>query len=130
MSDAFYLDNLDFQGSGSPYLVDPAFTVGAQPDGTYAFPQAAQPVNNPSNTAGYSSLTPDWVGNVLTQGVGVLGQYFSNEQMLDYRRFEATNGGMYQQGRPALLSQNSKSNMNTILIIALAFGAVFLLVKK
>lgn len=104
--------------------------TGPQTDGTYSYPSAAIQTNDPSNTAGYSASTPAWVGDVLKSGVGVLGQYFQQGQMLDYRRFEATAGGLYRQGYPALLSRNGQAQVNSPLLIALILGGVFLLARK
>ncbi len=61
--------------------------VGPQTDGTYNVPSASQQVNSPQNTAGYSTATPDWVKNVLTQGIGVLGQYVNTKQAIEVNRY-------------------------------------------
>jgi len=127
MSDSFYVD--PWAGS-SGSSIDSLLSVGPQTDGTYLLPISAQLTNNPANTAGYSSSTPSWVGDVLTKGIGTLGQYFQNGQMLDYRRYEATNGGLYRQGSPALVSRNGQAQMNPTLLIALIVGGVFLLTRK
>ena len=104
--------------------------VGPQPDGTYGVPSSAVQTNAPANTAGYSSQTPGWVGDVLKTGIGAVAGYFNNANILDYRRFEATNGGLYRQGYPALISRNGQAQMNPTLFWALIIGGAFLLLKK
>jgi hypothetical protein len=74
-------------------------SVGPQPDGTYNYPDAAQPNNQPWDTSGgangaYNSQVLD----VLKYGVGVWQQDQSRKDFYDYKRFEATNGGLFQQG--------------------------------
>jgi hypothetical protein len=106
--------------------------IGPQNNGTYGTPLTAQPTNNPSNTAGYPSDTPAWVGSLLTQGVGVLGNLGMAKMQVDYRRAEATNGGLYWQGRPAYLAGNGYGMTNqpiTLSTLLLIGGLAFLLLK-
>jgi len=103
---------------------------GPQFDGTWNYPVSAIPVNNPANTAGYSAQTPAWISDVLKQGIGVLGSYVNTQAALDYRKFEATNGGLYRQGYPAGYALNGTAQMNPVLFWALILGGVYFLTKK
>jgi len=76
-------------------------TVGAQSDGTYNTPVTAiqaQPVDAGGGGLGqYSAQILD----VFKFGVGTWAQSNATDKLLDYKRFEATNGGLYQQGNAA-----------------------------
>lgn len=74
---------------------------GPSTDGTYSIPTSAQPVNLPSNTAGFPSFTGQDALDVLKYGVGVISDSWKFSELLDYKRFEATKGGVYQQGQYA-----------------------------
>lgn len=131
MADAFYVD--PWAGSGDLGLgsdITMNQIVGPQTDGTYSVPQTAQPVNDPSNTAGYSAATPAWVGDVLTKGIGVLGQYLNTSQLIDYRKAEATNGGIYYQGRPALFNTVNGQAQPNMTFWLLVLGGVFVMAHK
>jgi len=76
-----------------------ADVVGPQTDGTYQIPVAAQQVNNPANSAGYSTPMSAQSAALLSQGIGVLGNLANSAMVLDYKKYEATNGGLFMQGR-------------------------------
>lgn len=88
-------DGIDY-GTGSSFF-DGA--VGPQTDGTYSIPTAAQQVNNPANTAGNSTPMDKQSAALLSQGLGVLGNLANTAMVMDYRKYEATNGGLFMQGR-------------------------------
>lgn len=77
--------------------------VGPQNDGTYGIPSPAvmsQPLDAGGGPpANYGAQIMD----VFKFGVGVWQQNEARQDMLDYRRFEATNAGIYQQGQAAAL---------------------------
>lgn len=80
-----------FQDAGS--------SVGPQSDGTYSYPANSQPNNQPWDTSGgangnYSQQVLD----VLKFGVGTWQQDQSRKDFYDYKKYEATNGGLFQQG--------------------------------
>lgn len=106
--------------------------AGPQSDGTYAVPVAAQQVNDPANVAGYSATMSDSTYKLLSQGIGTLGQLGLANMNLDYRRYEATNGGLFRQGYYAGISGNGYGRANqpmqlsTLLLIC---GLAYLLLK-
>lgn len=106
--------------------------VGPQIDGTYGVPVAAQQTNNPQNTAGYSSSISPQVASLLSQGIGTLGKLGLGAMQLDYARAEATNGGLYYQGRYAGIPRNGYGQVNqpmNLSVLLLIGGLVYLLSK-
>lgn len=77
--------------------------VGPNTDGTYGIPQTAvmsQPVDAGGGPpANYGAQVLD----IFKFGVGVWQQQSARQDMLDYRRWESTNAGLYQQGQTAAL---------------------------
>lgn len=86
-------------GSDTGIFTGDSSSVGPQADGTYNYPDAAQPNNQPWDTSGGANgnYGPQ-VLDVLKYGVGVWQQDQSRKDFYDYKRFEATNGGLFQQG--------------------------------
>lgn len=122
----YFTDGTSIAPTGNYYQADTMVydaSVGPQNNGTYEIPVNAQQVNLPQNTAGYSSVTPDWVGKILSQGIGALTQVKMAQAQIDYRRAEATNGGLFFQGRPAYLARNGAGqvgqpvNLSALLMI-------------
>jgi len=132
MSSSFFVD--PWAGSGDLGLGEGLYLqdiIGPQSDGTYSYPVAAQPVNDPANTAGYSASAPAWVGGVLTQGIATLGQYLQAKNITDYRRWEATNGGLFMQGRPAYLRNGQPAvALPSSVITLLLLGGLLLLATR
>jgi hypothetical protein len=108
-------------------------SVGPTTAGTYNVPVTAQPVNSPQNTAGYSSsISPD-VAKLLSQGIGVLGQLGMGKMQLDYAKAEATNGGLFWNGRYAQIGRNGLGIANgqiNLSVLLLLGGAAWLLLRK
>ncbi|WP_426303892.1 hypothetical protein ACN9MJ_12795 [Acidovorax facilis] len=105
--------------------------VGYNFDGTYSAPDVsivAAPVDAGGGPAGsYGSAVID----VLKFGVGVWNQREARQDMLDYRRFEATQRGAYQQGQPALTFTSGGNVLGGASgIVLIAFVAAFLLLRK
>lgn len=107
--------------------------VGPQSNGTYGIPVTAQQRNSPQNTAGWSSSISQSTADLLKYGIGALGQLGMAKMQVDYARAEATNGGLFYQGRPALLGRNGLGmvsggmNLSVLLLIA---GGAWLLLRK
>jgi|JXWR01.1.fsa_nt_gb hypothetical protein len=110
-------------------------SVGPQNDGTYSYPNTAQPNNKPweaggGSTADYGS---DILG-ILKYGVGAFANVTAQKNMLDYKRYEATAGGLYQQGRPAGYRPGygyvNGAQPNNMLFWVLIIGGAVLLLKK
>lgn len=107
--------------------------VGPQVDGTYTVPSTAEPVNDPSNTAGYPAASDGSALDILKYGVGVITDTWKFGQQLDYKRWEATQGGLYRQGSPAStlrVGSTGAGSSNFLLIAAAAVVAVLLLTQR
>lgn len=88
---------LDYSGGGE------ALYTGYQNDGTFESPPQAimpQPLDAGGGPpANYSGAILD----IFKFGVGVWNQAEQRKDMVDMRRWEATNAGLYQQGQAAAL---------------------------
>ena len=77
--------------------------VGPQNDGTYGAPPSSvmpQPVDAGGGPpANYSGQVLD----IFKFGVGIWNQQKQRQDMIDLRRWEATNAGLYQQGQAAAM---------------------------
>lgn len=79
------------------------YDVGPQTDGTN-LPASISTLPTPRDTAGGAPASyGQSVLDIFKYGIGVWSQTEQNQQLLDYKRFEATNGGLYQQGKSAAL---------------------------
>lgn len=131
-ADPFAPSNGGDLGLGSDLSI---YDIGPQPDGTYSAPSPALPVNNPANVAGNPSVTSLSGLDVLRAGTGILSQVAQwdlSRQFLDYKRYEATNGGLYRQGVPAgyIRTANGQITASTPwTLILLAVAAVFIIKK-
>lgn len=132
MDEQEYSDGLNLDAYG--YQTADYGSVGPTNDGTYNVPDSAQPNNTPWDAAGgtlgqYS--TKDVIG-LLRDGIGAWSQNKRNNQFLDYQRYEATQGGVFTQGRPnpgqagAVVTARASGNPMTLLLIG---GFILLLVK-
>ena len=101
--------------------------VGPQNDGTYGIPPTAvmsQPVDAGGGApANYGSQILD----IFKFGVGVWNQRENSKDMLDYKRWEATNAGLYLQGQNAAM-YGGRGQIGVLGIAAL--GLILLLVMK
>ncbi|WP_417284670.1 hypothetical protein [Comamonas sp.] len=108
-----------------------ATDVGPQTDGT-VLPSYSATTPAPTDAGGgaptnYSQTVLD----VFKIGVGAWSANAAQQNMLDYRRWEATGGGLYQQGavgypRPGTI--NPRMSGNTILLLV-GMVAALMLVK-
>lgn len=120
---------LDFAGAGETggTPTDIPATVGPQSDGTYAYPGAAQPANQPWDVGGTASGNySQQVLDVLKFGVGVWQQDQARQEFYDYRRFEATNGGLFMQGRQALPLTVQRGKSSQVLLWLALLGIVII----
>lgn len=105
--------------------------VGPQSDGTSISPAAAEmslPVDAGGGVAG--SYGKD-ILDIFKFGVGVYSQDKQRSDLLDYKRFEATQAGLWRQGQPALFARNAQGgNGNLVILAAIVIGAVVLLQEK
>lgn len=129
---------LDFAGTGETGGTPTDFGagmngvgVGPQADGTYSYPDAAQPSNQPWDVGGTASGNyGQTVLDTLKFGVGVWQQQNKQNAFYDYKRFEATNGGLFQYGRFAGMNgvplRVNPAKSGTLLVL-LALGAILLI---
>ena len=112
---------LDYQYGG-----DTLYT-GYQNDGTFNSPAVAvmpQPVDAGGGPpANYGAQVLD----IFKFGVGVYAQNEQRKDLIDLRRWEATNAGLYQQGQAAAI-YGSRGQVGILGIAAV--GLILLLVMK
>jgi hypothetical protein len=110
------------------------YGVGPTDNGTYNVPSAAQPVNQQWDTGGgtLGQYSGD-VFSILSQGIGAWSQYQGNQQLLDYKRFEATQGGVFMQGSPTQVplagTVTARATISPLMLMLIAGAAVLLLRK-
>lgn len=116
-------------GTGDPYYVD-SLAVGLQSDGT-SIPAPASvtpaPVDAGGGPAGnYSAQVLD----VFKYGLGVWNSQVQQQNLLDYKRYEATALGVNAQGRAAAygtVTVGGGGNMPMLILVAVA---AFVLLEK
>jgi hypothetical protein len=105
--------------------------VGPQSDGTNIQSGAAQvaaPVDAGGGAPG--TYTKD-ILDVFKFGVGAYSKNQQQKDLLDYKRFEATQAGLWRQGQPALFSNSAQGGTgNLVILAAIVIGAVVLLQEK
>lgn len=105
--------------------------VGPQSDGTN-IPADASITPSPVDAGGGvpASYSKD-ILDVFKYGVGAYTSQQNYKNMLDYKRYEATQGGLYMQGRPTVFSQAANGGSGSLVILAaIVIGAVVLLQNK
>lgn len=109
--------------------IDVAPWAGPQSDGTYVTPTTAQQINSPANTAGFGSPMSAQTYGLLTQGINGAVNLLALDKMVDYRKYEATNGGLFMQGQGAYMMNRSGSvlNPNMTMMLLLFAGVVFMM---
>jgi hypothetical protein len=119
---------MDWFGSGNsaPTLAD---MIGPQTDGTNIIANTAVAVT-PADTAG--GLPADYSQSVLDLfkfGVGTWAESNKTQQLFDYKKFEATQAGLIQQGRTAgMYPMTTAAGKNGGGMVWLIGGAVLLAV--
>lgn len=133
---------LDYTGGDGPggsggedlYTGGDSYTggVGYAGDGTYSAPAVAvtaQPVDAGGGPVGNYGQT---VLDIFKFGVGVWNSNQQQQNLLEYKRWEATRLGAYQQGQPALtLGANGRivGGASGVVLVGIALLAVVLLQK-
>ena len=97
---------------------DDSSGVGYNMDGTFGVPVEAVQVNDPSNTAGYPTSTDSGALDVLKYGIGIVADTWKFNQALDYKRFEATQGGLFQEGQSATVPRVASGGISPTFIFA------------
>lgn len=115
---------LDWLGTGngaSPTLAD---VIGPQTDGTNTPSPTAATIPKPTDTAGGSPANyTQAVLDIFKFGVGQYSATVQQQNMLDYKRYEATNGGLFQQGKSATLPAAAAGGKTSGLVL-MAVGAL------
>jgi hypothetical protein len=105
--------------------------VGPQSDGTSISPGAAIQSNPVDAGGGAPGTYGKDILDVFKYGVGVYSQNKQQSDLLDYKRFEATQAGLWRQGQPALFSSSAGGGTgNLVILAAIVIGAVVLLQEK
>jgi hypothetical protein len=112
-----------------------SFSIGPQNDGTYNTPVTALPINQAVDTGTGSSVgqyAPS-VFALLNNGLSAFTSIYNTNAMLDYKRYEATQGGIYAQGQAAsgiAQAQIAAVNSNKMLMILGLFAVMALAIHK
>ena len=121
-----------FGGTPSDYVQGQGPTVdqgiGPQTDGTNLYSPIASTIPTPADTAGgapaqYSSQILD----LFKFGVGVAQQQANMNAAFDYKKFETTNGGLYQQGKSASMPSAATGGSSGLVLMGIAAIVVFAL---
>ncbi|WP_322005234.1 hypothetical protein [Paraburkholderia tropica] len=106
--------------------------VGPQNDGTVIVPNTGQAITG-ADQAGYGANYAPQVMQLLSQGLGAFTNIYNNGQLLDYKKYEATQAGLVAQGQAAAGAQaaviNGTQSNRTILIIGI-FAVIALAIHK
>ena len=106
-------------------------SVGPQTDGTN-LPADASITAAPVDAGGGApaSYSKD-ILDVFKYGVGAYTSQQNYKNMLDYKRYEATQTGLWAQGRPTVFSQSANGGAGGLVIMAaIVIGAVVLLQNR
>lgn len=130
----FFDLGLDSFGASDTSLLPADFgsSVGPQSDGTYGVPSLSLTAQPQDAGGGSPGQYTGQVLDIFKYGVGVLGAAYQNQQMLDYKRYEATGGGVYQQGAAAgvrVTGNGATVGLSTNMLLLIGLG-IFLLTKK
>lgn len=106
-------------------------TTGPQTDGTWNIPDAATAVIPTDAGGGPPANYSSGVLDFFKFGVGAWQQDQQQQRMIDYKRFEATNGGLYQQGQPAIFNRAAGGGISpNVLLAGGLIVAVVLMTRK
>ncbi|MFZ3219886.1 MAG: hypothetical protein WA174_07625, partial [Rhodoferax sp.] len=97
--------------------------IGPQTDGTN-LPSPVSIIPQPTDTAGGAPAQyTQQVLDLFKFGIGAVAQNEQTRQMFDYKKFEATNGGLYQQGRSAAMPAAAQGG-GTSGLVMMGIGAI------
>lgn len=106
-------------------------SVGPQSDGTSNAPWASIQVEPIDAGGGAPGSYGKDILDIFKYGVGVWSQNKQQTDLLDYKRFEATQAGLFRQGQPAKFSNSTQGGTgNLVILAAIVIGAVVLLQAK
>lgn len=106
--------------------------VGPQSDGTNIVPPTGQAIAG-ADQAGYGASYSPQVFGLLSQGLGAFSNIYQNGQLLDYKKYEATQAGIVAQGQAASAIASSRINgsqSNRTLLLIGIFAVIALAIHK
>lgn len=114
-----------------PWEPDFSFSdVGPQSDGTNISSGTSLP-SQPADTGGGATFNyGQAVLDIFKFGVGAYTASAQRKDLLEYKRFETTAAGTFQQGRGTLLPANSTGGMSGLTLLIIAGLVVFAVSHK
>lgn len=109
-----------------------AMGVGPQTDGTVIPPPTAVPTQPVDAGGGAPANYPQAILDIFKVGVGAYVQTQQQQQQFqDYRAYQATRTGLFQQGKPAQLAAASTGGVSgTVIMAGVAILAVALILHR
>lgn len=86
--------------------------AGPQTDGTFVTPDLGLSIAPADAGGGMPADYSTGILDIFKYGVGVWQQNQQQSQLLDYKRFEATQRGLAQQGQPVLFTQGANGQVS------------------
>lgn len=108
------------------------FSVGPQSDGTVIVPPTGQAITG-ADQAGYGASYAPGVFTLLNNGLSAFTSIYNNGQVLDYKRYEATQAGVVAQGQAAsglAAAQLNAAASNRMLMLLGIFAVIALAIHK
>lgn len=104
--------------------MDYPFNVGPQTDGTNLIADSAI-IPRPEDTAGGLPAQYDQgILDIFKFGISTWADQQQSDRLFEYKRFEATNGGVYQQGRNAAMPRAASGGTSPMIMIGLGLIVV------
>lgn len=113
-----------FTGPGS--ILD----VGPQTDGTSLIAQSAIMAQPADTAGGQPAQYGAGVLDIFKFGIGQLSAVAMQKNALDYKRYEATNGGLYQHGQNASVAAGATGGASNLTVLLIGAAVVFLLLSN
>lgn len=111
-------------------LIDSWADVGPQSDGTF-LPSDTSIIPQPADAAGGAPAQyGQQVLDLFKYGISAWSQSDARQQLFDYKKFEATNGGLYQQGAPATMARAATGGNSGLATFALIGLAAWLIMSR
>lgn len=105
--------------------------IGPNTDGTYTQPDASIQIQPVDAGGGMPAEYPQPILDIFKFGIAQYTATQQQAQLLDYKRFEATNGGLYRQGQPAGVAAAATGGTSNLMVFAaIGLVAVILLTHK
>lgn len=96
-----------------------SYMVGPQQDGTNLIADSAI-IAQPADTAGgMPAQYEQGILDIFKFGIGAWADNQKSQQLFEYKKFEATNGGLFQQGRNAYMPQAASGGTSSLVVMGL-----------